>query len=220
MALIDRRTDLTAWLRTVYRVAGRLAGVGTAGFALGALTAFGQGALPGQLSSLANSSGPWVLVACLLALLSVSAGEATAAGALALAALLAGYVVTDAARGYPSSSNLIVFWGLAAILAGPMIGLFAFWIRARRRILAALGSGGISGLLLGEGIYGLAYVRSSTYPPYWWAEILFGVMLLAILAGRGRMSRLDVAVAVGTAAAISAAFITAYSADLIARLPV
>ena len=100
-----------------------LAGVVSA--ALGVLTAYAQGWLPEQIGSLANSSGSWALVAFLLGLVAWSAREAAIIGALSLMALLVGYIVAAGIRGDPSSSGLIIFWGAAALVAGPLFGLGA-----------------------------------------------------------------------------------------------
>jgi hypothetical protein len=192
--------------------------VGLLALALGVLTAYAQGWLPLETASLANSSGSWALVAFLLALLAPGAFSAAACGVVALAALLAGYVVGAGIRGYASGTGLIVFWGLAAVLVGPFLGLGARWVRSGRRTLAALGVGGMSGVLVGEGIYGLAYVADTTYPPYWWGEIAVGLALLcAIAALRLRRPR-PIVLAAASSAAVAAAFIAVYGhgADLIA----
>ena len=95
-------------------------------------------------------------------------------GALALVALLAGYVLGAGIRGFPSSTALMVFWGLAAVLAGPPLGLSAHWVRAGRPGLAALGAGVPAGVLIGEGVYGLRVISDTTFPPFWWTEIASG----------------------------------------------
>jgi hydrogenase/urease accessory protein HupE len=68
----------------------------------------------------------WALVAFGLALL-LATGERNAAviGALALLALLIGYVVGEDAQDYPAGSSLVSFWGLAALVAGPLVGIAA-----------------------------------------------------------------------------------------------
>ena len=76
--------------------------VGLLGLTLGVLTAYGQEWLPREVGSLANSSGSWALAAFLLALLATGPRVAAACGALALLALLAGYVLGAGLRGYPS----------------------------------------------------------------------------------------------------------------------
>ena len=188
--------------------------VGLLGLALGVLTAYGQEWLPREVGSLANSSGSWALAAFLLALLATGPHVAAACGALALLALLAGYVLGAGLRGYPSGSTLIVFWGLATVFVGPFLGLGAHWVRSGRRTLAALGAGGMGGVLVGEGIYGLAYIADTTYPPYWWGQIAVGVALLcAIAVGRLRSPPL-VALSVAVGLVVAAAFVGVYSGGL------
>ena len=188
--------------------------VGLLGLALGVLTAYGQKWLPQEVGSLANSSGSWALAAFLLALFATGQRVAAVCGALALLALLAGYVLGAGLRGYPSGSTLIIFWGLAAVFVGPFLGLGAHWVRSGRRTLAALGAGGMSGVLVGEGVYGLAYIAHTTYPPYWWGQIAVGVALLcAIAVGRLRCPPL-VALSVAVGLVVAAAFVGVYSGGL------
>ncbi len=190
-----------------------------AAFALGVLTAYAQGWLPQQVGSLANSSGPWALVAFSLALL--ARGRATAAlfGLLALALLLAGYVAGVDIRGDSASHALILFWGAAAIVAGPLLGLGAYWVRHDRDSLAALGSGAVSGVLVGEGVYGVTEISDTTYVPYWWCEIAVGILLLGVLAWARLRRPPAVAVALAVAFTTAAAFVLVYRANLIGVLP-
>lgn len=151
-------------------------------FCLGVLTSYAQGWLPEQVGSLANSSGTWALVAFLLAMLTTSPVAGSVAGALSLVALLGGYIVGAGLRDYPSSTSLIVFWGAAAMLVGPLLGLGGYWVSKHRGLLAAVGAGAMSGVLIGEGAYGLAYIADTTYPPYWWGSIIAGIVLFVVVA--------------------------------------
>lgn len=187
-------------------------------FFLGVMTAYAQGWLPDQVRSLANSSGSWALLAFLLALLAATRGASAVFGVLALLALLAGYVVGASVRGYPSSTQLMVFWGAAALLAGPLLGLAAFWVRSCGGPLAALGAGAMSGVLVGEGVYALAYVADTTYPPYWWGQIVVGLVLLLVVAARRLRQTRDIALGLGISALTAAAFVAVYSQGLIALL--
>ncbi len=92
--------------------ASRLALVGVVALALGVLTAYAQDWLPPEVGSLANSSGSWALVAFVLALATSDARIAAFAGCLTLLALLAGYRLAAAGRGFASGTALIVVWGL------------------------------------------------------------------------------------------------------------
>jgi hypothetical protein len=178
---------------------------------MGVVTAFAQGWLPEQVGSLANSSGSWALLAFLLARLAATPAAAAGFGSLSLLALLAGYIAGASMLGYPSSAQLIIFWGVAALLVGPPLGLGAFWVRHRGGRLAALGAGAMSGVLIGEGAYGLAYIADTTYPPYWWGQIVVGLLLQLLIMVR-RLPRLrDRALSLGICALTAVAFVAVYS---------
>jgi hypothetical protein len=75
-------------------------------------------------------------------------------GATSLLALLVGYVVGSEVRGYASSTAMVVFWAAAAMLAGPLLGVSSHWIKTGTQTPAATGAGAVSGVLVGEGVYG------------------------------------------------------------------
>ena len=104
-----------------------------AALALGVLTAYAQGWLPERMGSLANSAGSWVLAACALSMLATSDGLAAVFGCASLLGLLTGYVLGAQMLGYPSSPTTVLFWGGAALLAGPPLGLGAYWIKSPTR---------------------------------------------------------------------------------------
>ncbi|WP_219414347.1 DUF6518 family protein [Pseudonocardia nigra] len=186
------------------------------GLLLGALTAYGQEWLPDALRSVANSAGSWSLVAFALATAAPRRTAAVVVGPLSLLALLAGYVLAAAVRGDASSTRMIVFWGLAAVVVGPFIGLAAHAVRAGTATAAAVGAGGMAGLLVGEGAYGLLYIADTTYPPYWWGSILAGVLVLVWVGARRLRHLRAVALSVAVAAVTAAAFVVVYSRDLLA----
>lgn len=181
----------------------------------GALTAYAQGALPAQLGSIANSAGSWALVGLTVALLGRNRTASALGGALTLASLLTGYVVTDAWRGLPSSHAMILFWSLAAVVAGPVIGLAAWWLRRGTPAYLAISAGGIAGLLIGEGLYGMTYLAQTTYPSYWLAEVGVGGALL-VTTSLVRLRGAPAVLAVLVASAVTTAFILVYRLDLIA----
>jgi hypothetical protein len=139
-------------------------------------------------------------------------------GALALVALLAGYVLGAGIRGFPSATALMVFWGLAAVLVGPPLGLSAHWVRAGRPALAALGAGVPAGVLIGEGVYGLRVISGTTFPPFWWTEIALGVLLLCVVAAIRLRHPRPVILSVASAVVVGLAFVAVYSQDLISRV--
>jgi hypothetical protein len=104
--------------------------------------------------------------------------------------LVAGYYATNELRGNAASFRTVEFWSFAAITVGPLLGAAAWWVRHGHAAQAAAGAGAISGLLIGEGVYGLRVISDTTYPPYWRGEIAVGAVLLALLvAVRPRSAR-------------------------------
>ena len=185
--------------------------VASVSFFLGVLTAYAQGSLPEQIGSLANSSGSWALVAFLLAMSTTTPVAGSVAGALSLVALLGGYIVGAGLRDFPSSTSLVVFWGAAAMLVGPLLGLGGYLVKNRRGPLAAIGVGAMSGVLIGEGAYGLSYIADTTYPPYWWGSIGVGLTLLSVVAVQRLTGLQDRVLAAGMCAGTAVAFVAVYT---------
>lgn len=179
--------------------------------ALGVLTAYAQEWLPQQMGSLANSAGSWVLVACALSLMATRDRLAAAYGSASLLGLLGGYVLGTAIRSYPFSTTMVVFWAAAALLAGPLLGLSAYWVKTKRDLLAATGVGIVSGVLIGEGIYALTHIADTTYPPYWRGEIVVGLILLLAVAWLRLRDIRAVAFSVGVTILAGVAFVLLYS---------
>jgi Family of unknown function (DUF6518) len=148
-----------------------------------------------------------------------TARSAAIVGSLSLLALLAGYVVAQQERSHSVGTSLIVFWTVVALLVGPPLGVAAHWVRQREGVRAALGVGPISGVLIGEGVYGLTRIADTTYPPYWWGEVIVGVALGAIALARAPRTPLSAGVGIASAAVTAIGFVVVYSQDLIAVLP-
>src|SRR6201995_5895972 len=148
---------------------------------LGALTDLGQAWLPESTASLANSGGSWAAVAFVLALLATGTGRAVLWGLLGLAGLVGGYYTTAILRHVAESPGSIRFWMLAAVIAGPLLGLAASWVRRGSRVAAALGAGAAAGLLGGESYYGLTAIAGSTSSLYWTIQLAIAVALLIAL---------------------------------------
>ncbi|MEO5709068.1 MAG: DUF6518 family protein [Nocardioidaceae bacterium] len=127
-----------------------------------------------------------------------------------------GYVLGAHLADHPSGRSLLLFWGLASIVVGPLLGIGAHWLRSGAPVRAALGVGGMAGILVGEGIYGLTTVAATTSSTYWSLEIAAGVFLLGWALVR-RLSRRDGAVAVVTAL-VAVLLVVAFRADLVALL--
>ncbi|GAB3445515.1 hypothetical protein GCM10027570_15710 [Streptomonospora sediminis] len=172
----------------------------------GWLTSHGQGALPDALAPLANSAGSWSVLAFLLAMLSPRPLAAAAAGALALAAMVLGY---NLASGNFVSVPMTGFWLAAAVVVGPVLGWGANGVRRRTR-LAPWAVGAVSGVLVGEGVYGLVVISDTTPPAYWAGSIAAGLALLAWACVRRFAGPRAVLLSAAITAVTAAAFVAAY----------
>ena len=159
------------------------------GIAIGVITSFGQSALPDEVRSLANSAGAWSLAAFLLCLANRNPRLGLVLGPVALAAMLLGYDVATVVRGFAVSRSTIVFWGLAAVVVGPVLGVGAAWARGTDPRRVALGVAPIAGILVGEAIYGLTSIADATFGPYWVAQAVVGLAAIGWVALRTRSRR-------------------------------
>ncbi len=173
---------------------------------LGGLTSLGQTYLPAEFHSLANSSSGWTLpTATLVLLLARSFPEAAIGGALSFVSLTIGYSVVSGWRGFEFDPTT---WAVIGLAAGPVVGAAAHALR-RGSILAAVGTGVLAGILIGEGIYGLTVISATTSPVYWWIAIVLGTSLLIGMLIRLRSGRATL-IALGVAIVGAAAFPIAY----------
>lgn len=158
----------------------------------GVLTSFGQ-AVP-ALSSVANSAGPWFLVAVALCIgAGVRAGRfalplAMALGVVLLELMHVGYWATTNLRGYPDFLSLTNPWVLLGIPAGLLAGAVAVSVRSRDARWRAGAFGVTAAILIGEGVRALLQVVATTGPVTWVVEIVVGVLLLAVGVGTARSS--------------------------------
>jgi hypothetical protein len=178
------------------------------GLAVGGVTAPAQGWLPDNFGSLANSAGPWALVAFLVALTTRRVSLSALGAALALMAMEIGYAISTVIRGGSNSSSTVAFWLVAALIAGPAVGVAAAWTRSGHPVRTGLGIGLITGVLVGEGIHGLTAVADTTYPPYWIGEIAAGAVVLVVGSLVPRKP-LTLAAALGSAAIVAAVVVAA-----------
>jgi hypothetical protein len=72
-------------------------------------------------------------------------------------------------------------WGVAAIIAGPALGVGAAWLRGPA-LRAAAGVAPIAGIVLAEGLYGLTVVAATTSVGYWMGELALGLTLVVSAA--------------------------------------
>jgi hypothetical protein len=166
----------------------RIAAVLAVAFAAGCLTPLGQQYLPDAVNSAANSMGGWEIV--LVASVGVARLRplpAAITGAVAFLLMLEGYSLVSELRGHPDRS-LFSFWGVVAIVGGPIIGLATAWLRARRRVLRIVAAVVLALPALVEAAYGLTVIRATTSPVWWIVEAVLAVALVVIVSVRARRS--------------------------------
>ncbi|WFR68189.1 DUF6518 family protein [Curtobacterium flaccumfaciens] len=168
----------------------------------GVLTSFGQG-VP-ALSSVANSAGPWFVVAAALCLLAgvrpgrVALPVAMLLGVVLLELMHLGYWATTVLRGFPDVLSITNFWVLMGVPAGLLAGAVAVAVRSRAVRWRDAALGATAAVLVGEGVRALLQVADTTGPLTWVVEITVGVAVLvvAVLTARSSVGRV---VALGTA---------------------
>jgi Family of unknown function (DUF6518) len=147
------------------------------GFAVGAVTEWSVPHLPFSLEPLGNTAAPWVLVAGAMALTARRMGESLVLAVVTLVALVLGFYLAEAYRGWPVSRHQVEFWSAASVAIGPIVGLAASWLRSAKRTTAEVGAGVLGGLLTGEAVYGLTRLRFSSPAHYWYVQFALGVGL-------------------------------------------
>jgi len=153
------------------------------GLAAGALTEWSVPYLPFSLEPLGNSAAPWILVAFALALTGRRIRETVVLAVLVLLTLVLGFYVAEAARGWSVSRHQVMFWSVASVVVGPLVGLAAWWLRHAGRMAGALGAGVLGGMITGEAVYGLTGLRLSSPTDYWRLQLVLGAGLAVALLG-------------------------------------
>ena len=136
--------------RVVRRI-GLIVGVG---LATGALTQVGQSVLPDGWSQAANAISPWLLVAFLVGAVMPDRRWAVAGGILVLLLALVGYYAMIQLRyGYGGGTGSWVFWGLGAVVGGPVFGLAGRSWRVGSQGQRVVAIGLLCAVAVTEGIY-------------------------------------------------------------------
>jgi hypothetical protein len=172
-------------------MAARLTLAAAVGLAGGAATEWSVLHLPFALEPLSNTAAPWVLVAFGVALTARWMSESLVLAVVTLVALVLGFYVAEALRGWTVSRHQVEFWSVTSVVVGPLVGLAAGWLRHAGDTAGAVGAGGLGGLLAGEAVHGLAALRFSSPADYWHAQFVLGVGLaIGLPLWRSRRRRL------------------------------
>jgi hypothetical protein len=163
-------------VRAHYDGLGRPALATAIGLVAGAATEWSAPHLPFSLEPLANSAAPWILIAFAVALTARRIGESMALAVITLLALVVGFYMGQAHRGWSVDLHQVGLWTAASVAIGPLIGLAAGWLRHAGRTAGALGAGLLGGLVSGEAVYGLTELKYSS-AQYWHVQFVIGLGL-------------------------------------------
>ena len=132
--------------------------VALVGLATGILTQFGQSVLPNDLSPIANSISPWLVVAFVIGAAMPRSRWATIAAVGTLVFALVGYYgMTEIRYGIGAGTGSLVRWGIGAAVGGPVFGVGGYLWRHGSAVQRALGAGLLAAVFIAEGVY-LAFV--------------------------------------------------------------
>jgi hypothetical protein len=109
------------------------------GLVIGAATSFAQSGLDGTWQALSNSASPWLLGAFIAGAIQLTRERAVAIGLSACVLEVAAYYAVTTARGYPANRTEIVFWGMCAVIGGPIFGWAGWASRHEKRELRPIG---------------------------------------------------------------------------------
>jgi hypothetical protein len=147
------------------------------GFAAGAATEWSVPHLSFTLEPLSNAAAPWVLVAFVVALTARRMEEALALAVVTFLALVFGFYVAEATRGWPVSRRQVVFWLVASFIAGPLVGVAADFVRRGGRMAGGIGAGILGGILVGEAVHFLRQPWFLSPHSYWHVQLVLGIGL-------------------------------------------
>ncbi len=165
---------------------------------LGGATSFAQGLFPEGLRPFANSASGWTILTVVMVWVARRALRWSALlGAVSFVALVLGYTVVSNMRGFYFSP---VFWSVVGVVVGPWVGVAAAALHQRGR-WAAVGTGLLSGVLLGDSFYGISVVMATTGWVYWTVAGVLGAALLVSMAVRRLRAASLVTIATVVAAA-------------------
>jgi MFS family permease len=190
----------------------RLLVVLVAGLGLGVVTQVLQSALPTGWPQAANAISPWLLVAFLVGSVMPDRTSAVVAGTATLSLALVGYYATTQLRyGIGGGTSSLIFWGLGAVVGGPVFGLAGYTWRTGEHRYRAVALVLLAAAFLAEAGYHFIVLQE---PPVAAGFAIAG-LLVPLVLGRSRQDRVGAYVATVPALALGglgfAVFIWIYS---------
>ena len=163
-----------------------------AGIATGVVTQLAQSVLATGWSQAANAISPWLLVAFLVGSAMPGRRAAALAGAATLVLALFGYYAMTTLRfGIGASTASLVFWGLGAVLGGPVFGGAGWWWRRGWHRARASALGLLTAAFIAEASYHAIVLAE----PQVAIGFVIAGLLVPLILGRSRDDRLGAYVA-------------------------
>ncbi|MDQ1572912.1 MAG: hypothetical protein QOH44_471 [Actinomycetota bacterium] len=171
----------------------------------GILTPFGEQLLPNAVRSMANSSGPWALVAFTAIYFSSLRGwRAAIMGVVSFLTMDLSFYVVFESLGMFYPHHFLAFWIGVGALIGPVIGLAASWLRADDIVPRAVAVAAMPAVLVGEGVFMLVRLPGES-TVYAIASLVVGAGVFVVasrfLLQRARPIAMSLAMGLGGAAA-------------------
>jgi hypothetical protein len=154
------------------------------GLAVGVATSVLQQYLDSPWLALVNAASPWLVPAFVVGAMERWPLPAAVAGLATCVLEVAGYYVTTSLRGFAVSTAFIGFWGVCAVLGGPLFGVAGCLWRSGSERLRGLGATAVPAAFISEGViaYGLRLGYTSSMVLF----VLLGVAALVLLGVPGR----------------------------------
>ncbi|WP_235948318.1 DUF6518 family protein [Paenibacillus glycinis] len=152
------------------------------GLLVGIATVLGQGVLPGNWNSLANSGTVWLIPAFFIGGLGTTRRRAMAGAAISLIGMVAGYYgYAKFVQHVPHSLYYIAVWSAAAVVGGVIFGLGGNLWRRERGGWHMAGSGLLGGLFVTEGLHILTHAGYGHMRAVGWTELAVGFVWILVL---------------------------------------
>jgi hypothetical protein len=149
------------------------------GLAVGCVTSFGQTYLNGALNAFVNSASAWLIAPFAVGACMAGVGGAALAGLVVCALQLVGYDATAHLRGFAVSGSLLGFWGVCALVGGPVFGAGGRLWRGGRPGVRGVGAALLASAFVAEGAWLYAHEL------HYYATALIWVGIGTLVAGFG-----------------------------------
>jgi len=165
----------------------RLVLIAVTGLATGILTQVGQSVLPDGWGQAANAITPWLIIAFIVGSRMPDRAWAAGAGAaILLLAMVGYYAMTELRYGIGGGTSSLIFWGLGAIVGGPVFGIAGLAWRTGPPRQRAIAIGLVAAVAIVEGAYHAVVLAEPTVA----AGFVVAGLLAPLVLGRSRDERL------------------------------